>query len=85
MYTHVNLSFTIKVGFKWVKIIKVCFRDGVLTMVSSELMRLVYLEISLLFLLSLLHTETPIICYKYNNLVRNTKFNLNLFVSDLDT
>ena len=29
-------------------------------------------------------TETPIICYKYNKPIRNTVFNFNKLVSDLD-
>ena len=31
MYTHVNPSFTVKVGFYGVKIISACFRDWLIT------------------------------------------------------
>ena len=30
------------------------------------------------------NSEPPIICYKYNKLIRNTIFNFNKLVSDLD-
>ena len=30
------------------------------------------------------NSEPPIICYKYNKLIRNTVFNFNKLVSDLD-
>ena len=30
------------------------------------------------------NTESPIICYKYNKSIRNTIFNFNKLVSDLD-
>ena len=30
------------------------------------------------------NSEPPIICYKYNKPIRNTVFNFNKFVSDLD-
>ena len=30
------------------------------------------------------NTESPIICYKYNKPIRNTIFNFNKLVSDLD-
>ena len=31
------------------------------------------------------NTESPIICYKYNKLIRNTILNFNKLVSDFDT
>ena len=30
------------------------------------------------------NSETPIICYKYNNPIRSTIFNFNKIVNDLD-
>ena len=30
------------------------------------------------------NSETPIICYKYNKLIRSTIFNFNKIVNDLD-
>ena len=30
------------------------------------------------------NSETPIICYKYNKLIRSTIFNLNKIVTDID-